>query len=149
MKHKHADVLIAIAEGKEVEWKPQGGQWLPMEFPQDLNPMTHPHCSFRVKPEPEAEWKQKLRQAAREGKEVQNKCGNTWLILNQNYEGWDLPGKESDYRIVPKTVTRWNWAIKGVGGWIQSTGFYTEQEAKSFFDKPHFKLEYTRTEFPE
>lgn len=152
MKHKHAEVLIALAEGKEVEWQSLAdGSWSDVHPQARINPIIDKHLNWRVKPAPEPEWKQRLRQAAREGKVVQKKCGNAWLFLNRNYETWDLLGKESDYRIVEPTVVKWLWACGCQGDWFLCNKFMTEDEAKNQLEpeeEPFIKLEYTRTEFP-
>ena len=50
--HKHADVLRAIADGKEVQFKNQiSGAWAETNH-ANLNPITHPELEWRVKPEP-------------------------------------------------------------------------------------------------
>jgi hypothetical protein len=47
-EHKHAEVLRAIADGKEVEY------WYKYEWRQDssTNPITNGHLEWRIKPEP-------------------------------------------------------------------------------------------------
>lgn len=50
--HKHAEVLRAIADGKEVQFKNQiSGAWVETNH-VNLNPITHPELEWRVKPEP-------------------------------------------------------------------------------------------------
>ena len=56
-----------------------------------------------------------------------------------------------EYRIKPEEkqpVVRWLWAYKTPSGWVSTHTFCTDGEAG---DSKHerFKLEYTRTEFPE
>lgn len=49
MKHKHYDVLIAIAEGKEVEFKGRTTkQWCP---PKACNPIQDSSLEWRIKPD--------------------------------------------------------------------------------------------------
>jgi hypothetical protein len=48
-EHKHAEVLRAIADGKEVEYW-YLGEWLPMTA--DRSPLTHLDYDWRIKPEP-------------------------------------------------------------------------------------------------
>jgi hypothetical protein len=48
-EHKHAEVLRAIADGKEVEYW-YLGEWLPMTA--DRSPLTHPDYDWRIKPQP-------------------------------------------------------------------------------------------------
>jgi hypothetical protein len=52
MEHKHAEILRAIADGKEVEGNfiDFGSDvWTPAS--NDYNPLTHPSCKWRIKPE--------------------------------------------------------------------------------------------------
>lgn len=52
MKHKHAEVLIAIAEGKVVQWmNPQMGIWFDAGF-KPYTPLTDEELQWRIKPEP-------------------------------------------------------------------------------------------------
>jgi hypothetical protein len=56
-----------------------------------------------------------------------------------------------EYRIKPeekKPVVRWLWAYKTPTGWVSTSTFCTEGEA-GHSKHERFKLEYTRTEFPE
>ena len=51
-QHKHADVLRAIADGKEAQFKNQIlGAWAETNH-LNLNPITHPELEWRVKPDP-------------------------------------------------------------------------------------------------
>ena len=50
--HKHADILRAIADGKEVQYQRQGKEsWKDAKNPFN-NPITYPEYDWRVKPEP-------------------------------------------------------------------------------------------------
>lgn len=52
-KHKHADVLIAIAEGREVEYFNELIQsWVSMESDNITTPITFSNYKWRIKPEP-------------------------------------------------------------------------------------------------
>lgn len=48
-KHKHADVLIAIAEGREVQFQTSDGKWHDTKHP---NPLLNHETEWRVKPVP-------------------------------------------------------------------------------------------------
>lgn len=49
--HRHADVLRAIADGKDVEWQSlQSREWLPVFA--SMNPIADGHLNWRIKPEP-------------------------------------------------------------------------------------------------
>lgn len=56
MKHKHADVLIAIAEGKIVQYKEKEDIcWKDADFSvleNNKDPFTFPELEWRIKPEP-------------------------------------------------------------------------------------------------
>lgn len=55
MKHKHADVLIAIAEGKEVQYREQWSDWRNADLDVlegTKDPFTFPDLEWRIKPEP-------------------------------------------------------------------------------------------------
>ena len=155
MRHKHAEVLHAIAEGKDVEWQSLAdGSWSSVHPEARVNPIIDKHLNWRVKPEPEAEWKQKLRQAAREGKRIEYlDHKGEWvdcLINSVNPDAWDFFGSiENDYRIVPKTVTRWLWAYK-YAGWTIYSHFLTESEAALQFRAGEYrKIESSAQEFEE
>jgi hypothetical protein len=49
-EHKHAEVLRAIADGKEVEYRVHKEDiW---RLPVDFNPIAQQHLEWRIKPEP-------------------------------------------------------------------------------------------------
>lgn len=48
-RHKHADVLIAIAEGKEFQFLGGNNVWM---APFDANPIRNEAWDWRIKPEP-------------------------------------------------------------------------------------------------
>ena len=50
-KHKWHDVLIAIAEGNEVEYKHEGGEWV-LAIISQVTPLTHSRFEWRIKKEP-------------------------------------------------------------------------------------------------
>ena len=57
MKHRHADVLVAIAEGKEVQWQSlSDGSWNDMPAIAYANPIIDPHLNWRIKPEPKPDF---------------------------------------------------------------------------------------------
>lgn len=52
MKHKHAYVLIAISEGKVVQWREhERGVWHDAGF-KPYTPLTNDELQWRIKPEP-------------------------------------------------------------------------------------------------
>ena len=99
MKHKHADLIHAWADGAQI-------QVYTNTWNDDLHPLWRPNLDYRIKPE----------------------------------------GK--------KPVVMWKWAYKSHGSyWVESEMFMSEIEIeirqKTFPVEKYFKLEYTRTEFPE
>jgi hypothetical protein len=46
--HIHAEILRAIADGKEVEWR-EGCVWI--ESDREVNPLSFPLYTWRIKPE--------------------------------------------------------------------------------------------------
>jgi len=50
-QHKHAEVLQAIADGKEAEWFDfRNNEWFPLAY-NGRNPITFEHLEWRIKPE--------------------------------------------------------------------------------------------------
>jgi len=54
MKHKHYEVLLAIAEGKDVQFKTKDDRiWTTASINDSVrNPITHDYLEWRVKKEP-------------------------------------------------------------------------------------------------
>jgi hypothetical protein len=52
------------------------------------------------------------------------------------------------YQPPKQKVVRWKWAYKYNGSWVETSGFYSNDEIKVVEVTP-LKLEYTRTEFTE
>ena len=104
-EHKHAAILRAIAEGKQVQYMSSiYNQWTDATL-HSLNPISEVEYEWRIKP---PEWQEKLRQAARDGKTVEfyRKEYNSWItsaITHYPDDGTFLKNaKESDYRIKPE-----------------------------------------------
>lgn len=56
-RHKWADVLIAIAEGRPVQcWSNCNDDWLDCTVTENVNPLTKPYHEWRVKPEKKIGW---------------------------------------------------------------------------------------------
>lgn len=49
-QHKHAEILIAIAEGKDVEFKDES-TWATPNYLDKFNPLRRPDLEWRIKPE--------------------------------------------------------------------------------------------------
>ena len=100
MKHKHAELIKAWADGATIQYRHWGSDWKDSRSPTwDVN------WEYRIKPEEK------------------------------------------------KPVVMWKWAYKSHGSWLESEMFMSEIEIeirqKTFPVERYFKLEYTRTEFPE
>ena len=52
MKHKHYDSIVAWAEGKTVQVKSAGDEWVDLSW----NPEWLPENEYRLKPEPRTIW---------------------------------------------------------------------------------------------
>jgi hypothetical protein len=85
-RHKWADVLIAIAEGREVECK--GVQGIEWELMKDANPISNSYLLWRVKPVPVIRYE--------------------WLLLNKSPEY----AKSDSYIIYSGHVPPATWDIK-------------------------------------
>jgi hypothetical protein len=104
MKHKHYDMIVAWAEGKQIQnFNENTGEWQDLIGP----PYWIKNFQYRIKPEEKA------------------------------------------------PVVRWLWAFrfKPEDDWYQNAFYQTDEEASDYFGRNgafnHFKLEYTRQEFPE
>lgn len=86
-----------------------------------------------------------------DGAQIEAKCNGKWECMKR--PSWF---EDHQYRIKPdvkQPVVRWKWAYKSSGEWIESEMFMTQDEIdyrqKTFPVDKYFRLEYTRTEFPE
>ena len=63
MKHKHYECIVAWAEGKQVQFCRDGGEWFDCEPHTNLSlfPNFSLNYSYRIKPEPEADYYQQYR----------------------------------------------------------------------------------------
>jgi hypothetical protein len=86
-RHKHADVLIAIAEGREVECRvDENDKWEIVQL--TINPLSNPKWEWRVKPVPVRRYE--------------------WLLLNKSPEY----AKSDSYIIYSGHVPPATWDIK-------------------------------------
>jgi len=53
MKHKHAELIKAWADGAQIEWKNRNGQWHDMG-----EPLWSEKHEYRIKPEPKPDYVQ-------------------------------------------------------------------------------------------
>ena len=149
MKHKHAELIIAWANGAEIECGYGYEHWIDAPCPSWAEDMF-----YRIKPKPRPQWQQNLIDAAKAGKVVEFYDGFSWGEANLNKQ-LDLYNfgyaTQSDFRIRPTKVTRYLWAIKDFAGdWCTTDVFRTEREAAvSYTALEYIKLDYTATEFEE
>jgi hypothetical protein len=66
MKHKHADVISAWANGAQIQVKTHGSVW-----EDRANPLWDTDCEYRIKPEPKPDI-------------VQERCIAHWTKLSTN-----------------------------------------------------------------
>ena len=149
MKHKHYEMIVAWAEGKQIQIQDIDGMWSDMQYPAwGLG------SEYRIKPEPRPQWQQDLIDAAKAGKVVEIKSIDEWVLssVNTYFDKNDFgDGEQEHYRIRPEKVTRYLWAYKSpLNSWCATWVFKTEQEAsESYEDIEHMRLDYTATEFEE
>jgi hypothetical protein len=81
--HKHADVLHALAEGREVEYSSQGmGAWEEYKDFCGINPINHCSLDWRVKPVPVIRYEYLL-----------------WNEARNAYNKWDVGVSHWDIKI--------------------------------------------------
>ena len=150
MKHKHAELIIAWANGAEIECGYGYEHWIDAPCPSWAEDMF-----YRIKPKPRPQWQQNLIDAAKAGKVVEFYdviAGWVESDLNKQLDLYNFGyATQSDFRIRPTKVTRYLWAIKDFAGdWCTTDVFRTEREAAvSYTALEYIKLDYTATEFEE
>jgi hypothetical protein len=55
MKHKHADLIHAWADGAKIQWR-DDDRWSDVRIPNWLG-----DCEYRIKPEPKPDWFKRIR----------------------------------------------------------------------------------------
>jgi hypothetical protein len=85
MKHKHYDLIVAWAEGKEIEYKDYDSRWYVIN-----NPMWHNLTEYRIKPEPQQEQEPQYLYLYRHI-DTWEKLMSTTLM--QDTSDWDYIGK--------------------------------------------------------
>ena len=152
MKHKHYEMIVAWADGAEIEVDAGDGNWILVE-----PPLWFAADTYRIKTAPCPQWQQDLIDAAKAGKVVEFEYADAnagWgeSDLNKRLDLYNFGDATQDqYRIRPEKVTRYLWAIKDFAGdWCTTNVFRTEQEAAvSYTALEYTKLDYTATEFEE
>ena len=147
MKHKHAELIKAWADGAEIEYYDTiYNVWRDIDINKEC---WYDTAQYRIKPTPRPQWQQDLIDAAKAGKVVEWYCGG-WCEsklnnIKDNYSFGDSTAK--NYRIRPEKVTRYLWAYRYGNEWRTSTTFMTAAEAMlSKFEK---RLDWSATEFEE
>ena len=149
MKHKHYDMIVAWANGAEIECGYGYEHWIDAPCPSWAKDMF-----YRIKPTPRPQWQQDLIDAAKAGKVVEfNDNGWYQSNLNTDLEKYNFSGaKQDQYRIRPTKVTRYLWAEKAYARWLEGSCFMSDVEAVAYF-KPitceYLRLDYTATEFED
>lgn len=49
-RHKHADAIIAWANGEEIQYKGNFGMWTDWDSKGQMGPTFHPDSEYRIKP---------------------------------------------------------------------------------------------------
>ena len=85
MKHKHAELIKAYADGAEIEYKDVDGCWYLIN-----NPVWHNHFEYRIKPEPQKEQEPQYLYVYNDDCECK-----TWMSpeLIRYTDGWVYMGK--------------------------------------------------------
>ena len=151
MKHKHAELIIAWANGAEIECGYGYEHWIDAPCPSWAEDMF-----YRIKPKPRPQWQQNLIDAAKAGKVVEFYdviAGWVESDLNKQLDLYNFGyATQSDFRIRPTKVTRYLWAEKAYARWLEGSCFMSDVEAVAYF-KPikceYMRLDYTATEFGE
>lgn len=152
MKHKHAELIKAWADGAKIQYFSGLGYWNDIDYPGWL-----PTEEYRIKPDPRPQWQQDLIDAAKMGKVVEYIVPLSrhwgWLRVNDISENFIFGNESGKYRILPEKVIRYLWAYKNIkNDWFVHQRFETESEAAYTAKKNQFmfkRLDYTATEFEE
>ena len=106
MKHKHAELIKAWADGADIEYF---NKRLNIWFAWDIkcSPSWQEDTEYRIKPPEVAQWRKDMAQALKDGKEVQFYDFCVWVKSNCRAEEFLDPevtffnGEKSKYRIKP------------------------------------------------
>ncbi len=96
MKHRHADLIHAWADGAEIEWLGAGGNWHRV-----LMPSWDVDEDYRIKQtvDPYAELKAA---AADPTKQIKLKVHEDWYDSNEGFWAWERPPEDYEIRDKPK-----------------------------------------------
>ena len=100
MKHKHAELIKAWADGAEIEWKTLSGEWRIASHPEwNLN------TCYRIKPPELPQWRKNMAQALRDGKVVEALWSRGWdkvVITQERLLNPEVNLYEGHFRIKPE-----------------------------------------------
>ena len=77
MKHKHADLIHAWADGAQIQWKDRDGQWHDMG-----EPLWSEKHEYRIKPEPKPDMVRYFVLDQQSGELLQNPYHNVRAIFD-------------------------------------------------------------------
>ena len=120
MRHVHAEIIHAWAEGATIECRnKETGRWQIAKLPSWISDVI-----YRIKPEPDPY--AELKAAAKDPmKQVRLKC-NPWPKEDTLISMWAYPPEDYEIRDKPKAkVKMWLWVLQGNDGkFITSSYFY-------------------------
>ena len=84
MKHKHAELIKAWADGAQIQWKDCHGDWNDCMSYGNNRPAWHPEDEYRIKPEETSERIMYIYNNRQDGK--------TWISPFKYQEGYENEG---------------------------------------------------------
>lgn len=146
MKHKHAELIKAWADGAKIQYFSGLGYWNDIDYPGWL-----PTEEYRIKPDPRPQWQQDLIDAAKAGKVVEfdRRRRGDWVEFGSCAHTDDWVFNESvkeQFRIRPEKVTRYLWVYKGTV--LNHFASETEVRLNGFQDE-YKRLDWSATDFEE
>lgn len=141
MKHKHYELIVAWANGAEIEYKSSAGRWMPAQ-----EPVWDKSTEYRVKPQLHP-WQQYLVDAVLEGKTVEyySRMDNTWeqaealhhhVANNMMHEYvWS---NQQQYRVKSTKIVKYCWIIKYKGeDLVTNKMFAAKREVINYYTAPN------------
>jgi hypothetical protein len=107
MKHKHAEILHAIADGVAVQFKWDKEDWADFDERTHLLPnYRNPLCQWRIKPAEVPQWRKDMAQAIKDGGKYQYHIGgDMWMDVSLTAEevlSIEFEVTQDDLRIRPE-----------------------------------------------
>lgn len=120
MKHKHAKLIHAWADGAEIEYYSS----ILQEWRATQKPVWDLNTQYRIK---QPQWQQDLQQALKRGDQVEYLMDGTWIpIYTLDNEKWATKDK---YRVKPQPVYMWAYLLNAE--WHLYNKLLTESQAKN------------------